>query len=172
MGASGWSYRVDYDSDVGAALGRLQRQVFTAGQYEQAWNQFGPEMRADMARDLAEMAEMMGEELDPESVVRLTETGEPATIDEALMWAADSGTHSILDIAYGVADRPDFGYVTALDAASYQRFFGTTQPTVEEVEAKLLEVDSFIEERWQGVYVVAYLDREPVQLFFVGVSGD
>lgn len=172
MGGSGWNYRVDYDADVGAALRALQQRTFAAGDYEQVWNQFGPEMRSALASELAEMASMMGEELDPASVTRLAESGVPASIDDALTWAADSGTHSILDIVYGVGVQPDFGYITALDDAAYQRLFATTTPTVAQVEAELLALDSMIEARWQGVYVIAYEDGQPTQLFFVGVSGD
>lgn len=94
---------------------------------------------------------------------------QPATIDEAMENSGASGTGSILDISR-VADRPDYFAVAPLSREELLELFGTEQPTREVIEGNL----SFFQdiERGQGIYIVAYQDGKPTELFFAGYSFD
>ena len=93
----------------------------------------------------------------------------PATIEETVENAAESGTASILDIT-GVSDGPDFCSVCPLPAGEVERLFGTTRPDHGAV-ADNYELFEDIE-RGQGIYTVVYKDGQPSELFFAGVSFD
>ena len=79
------------------------------------------------------------------------------------------GTRSILDLER-VSDEPDFGSVTPLSDEDLQDLFGTNKPTREMIE----ESDELFEtiDRGQGVYVIAYRDGKPSEIFFAGYSYD
>jgi hypothetical protein len=93
----------------------------------------------------------------------------PATIEEAREIADADGTGSILDMDR-IGDEPDFGVVVPLPAERLVELFGTEQPTRAMMEANL---DFFEEiERGQGVYIIAYRDGKPAEIFFGGYSYD
>ena len=151
MGASGWHYKVPYNDDAGGALQQLRQEVFASGAYAKAWtglDDFPPEL---IAGELAEMAEMAGRPVDPASIDRLAAGEDPVSIDEALLWSMDSGTHSILDIVNGIGHEPDFGIITPFARAAYIEVFGTERPSEAAVEAQLMNLDSMVRERWQGI---------------------
>ena len=79
------------------------------------------------------------------------------------------GTRSILDIER-ISDTPDDGAVVALPKEELIDLFGTDKPTREMIE----ENDDLFErlERGQGVYVIAYQDDEPSEIYFAGYSYD
>jgi len=93
----------------------------------------------------------------------------PATIDEARDIADADGTGSILDMDQ-VGDEPDFGVVVPLPEEQLMELFGTTQPTRAMIEAN----PDFYEdiERGQGIYIIAYRDGKPSDIFFGGYSYD
>src|SRR5262245_27975609 len=57
----------------------------------------------------------------------------PRSIEELLEWAAECGTHSVLDIEH-VAPRPGFAVAAPMTSASVRRVFGTAGPTRAQVE--------------------------------------
>lgn len=87
--------------------------------------------------------------------------------------AADGtdGTHSILDIVGGVSETPNFLCASPVARSTLLRFFGTTEPTRQQVEAKEYELEEAVE-RWQAQYLVIYRDGKPHELCFLGSSGD
>jgi hypothetical protein len=94
----------------------------------------------------------------------------PRNIEELVDVAAESGTHSVLDIEH-VGRRLGFGIAAPMSLAMLQRTFGTREPTHEQVE----EYWSDIAERlrpWQARYFAVYRDGEPHEYAFVGCSGD
>ncbi|QDT26908.1 hypothetical protein Enr10x_22200 [Gimesia panareensis] len=96
----------------------------------------------------------------------------PQTIDELLEQCAEAGTHSLLDIDH-LSPTPEPGAATPLSEEDLQTLFGTTTPTKSQVEAVVAE--GKLHERcarWQAVYFAVYEEGEPVELVFVGVSGD
>lgn len=93
----------------------------------------------------------------------------PATIEDAREIADADGTGSILDID-SIGDEPDFGVVARLSDEELIELFGTAQPTRAMIEENL---DFYEEiERGQGVYIIAYRDGKPSEIFFGGYSYD
>jgi hypothetical protein len=93
----------------------------------------------------------------------------PATMEEAVTIMEPGGTASILDIDH-VADEPELCAIAPLPKDELVRLFGTDKPTRAMVEANM----DFFEhiERGQGVYIVAYHDDQPTEIYFGGYSFD
>jgi hypothetical protein len=95
---------------------------------------------------------------------------EPSSIAEAMENMDADGTASILDIDH-VSDEPEFCAVCPLADDRLQEFFGTTQPTRAMIEEALMELYEDIE-RGQGIYIIAYENGSPSEIFFGGYSFD
>ena len=93
----------------------------------------------------------------------------PATIEEVFENMDEDGTASILDITH-IADEAEFFAVTPLPPNDLVQLFGTDKPTREMIERNM----DFYEDidRGQGVYIVAYKDGKPSEIFFGGYSFD
>jgi hypothetical protein len=195
MGASGWDYFVPYEANVSTALQRLREDVFARGDYDSgpsedellaAAQRMRPEMDPWMQKCKEEAAKLpepfrtkyieftqrvKGEVMNAGSV-RPQPKPKPKTIEELLEQRAESGTHSILDIIC-VSSEPKFGAVSSFPSSKLLEFFGSETPShakIKEVyEAGSLE-DFF--KRWEGIYVIAYRDGSPHEIFFAGCSGD
>ena len=147
MGGHPWFYFVDYEADVNVALQRLREREFRAGRYNPVvWFPEFP--------------------VGPQSPAPGAQHG---SIEEAIEEADADGTRSILDMER-VSDEPDFNAVAPLPEEELLELFGTTRPTREMIEAGEELFDSL--ERGQGVYVVAYRDDQPSEIFFAGYSFD
>jgi hypothetical protein len=73
----------------------------------------------------------------------------------------------------GVSAEPAAFTVSPLTDEQLFAFFGTRTPTPDQVAAWIKSFDlSSIRERWQGIYVVGYVDGRPEQIHFTGFSGD
>jgi hypothetical protein len=96
--------------------------------------------------------------------------GPPRTIDEVLERAGEDGTHSILDISHVGRER-DFGVAVALAPEVLEEFFGTAEPSHEDVEDRGLDLAEDLD-RWEAVYFVVYQHGRPHAYAFVGCSGD
>jgi hypothetical protein len=83
--------------------------------------------------------------------------------------AESEGTASILDIER-VSDTPDFGAAAPLSDTELREFFGTIQPTREMIEGNLDFYENI--ERGHGVYIIAYKNGKPDEIFFGGYSYD
>lgn len=176
MGASGWHYVTPYDPSPEAALQKLRDDVFARGDYVKPGEI--PHMR--------EMGSLMGQfplwlrmmmwGMNAVSwtsgAIRWLLTGSrgPRTIDEALELAAETGTHSILDITHTAMLR-DFGAATPLSRKKLQQHFKTEQPTPEQAAAEVLDIGEDLQ-RWEAVYFTTYRDGQPCETWFVGCSGD
>jgi hypothetical protein len=198
MGATGWSYFVPYEADVSAALQRLREDVFARGDYiygdglsdeqrKAILEQARPEMEPWMQKVREEAAKLeepfrtlylqgaekikgqiMGDAPTPQKPKR-----KPKTIERLLELQAESGTHSILDIA-SVSPEPQFGAVSPFPPSRLVEFFGSETPSHAEIEEALDSgsLEEFVSERWQGIYIIAYRDASPSEIFFAGCSGD
>lgn len=93
----------------------------------------------------------------------------PATIEEAFENMDADGTASILDMTH-VADEPDFCAVCPVPPDQLVELFGTDRPTREMIEHNLDLYEDI--ERGQGVYIIAYKDGKPSEIFFAGYSFD
>ena len=124
MGAEPWIYFVPYEANIESALQKLRQREFSAGRYFP---------------------------ISGGSLKQLGLSKAPATIDEAIELAAETGTQSILDIA-GVGDDPDFGMVYPLPSDALVAYFQSVKPSRETVETN----DDYLEEieRGHGVYII------------------
>jgi len=147
MGGHPWFYFVDYQPDINRALQELRQREFKAGRYNPVmWFPPFP-----------------------------IEANSPApgakhpSIERAMEDADADGTRLILDMER-ISATADYGAVTPLSNQQLVQFFGTDRPTREEIETN----DDLFEEleRGQGVYVIAYRDHEPAEIFFAGYSYD
>ena len=147
MGGPPWFYFVPYQSDISGALHDLRRREFEAGRYNPVmWMPPFP---------VNENSPAPG--------------AQHASIEEAMEAADADGTRSILDMER-ISDEPDFGAVVPLPNEELIDLFGTDKPT----RAMIEENDDLFEmlERGQGVYVIAYENDKPSQIYFAGYSYD
>lgn len=147
MGGHPWFYFVRYQSDINSALQELRRREFEAGRYNPVlW-----------------MPPFPVEANSP------SPGAQHASIEKAMEAADADGTRSILDMER-ISDTPDYGAVVRLPNEELIDLFGTDKPTREMIE----DNDDLFEmlERGQGVYVIAYQDDEPSEIYFAGYSYD
>jgi hypothetical protein len=194
MGATGWEYFAPYQADVAAALQRLRGAVFAEGGYLSGMGITRPDMEAALKVCGADTesvlqrfdAQASDPKLPPETRRKFAELvrqlkqldlsnslPKPGTIEELLERQAASGTHSILDIVR-VADAPEFGAVNPLPTSEMSEVFGTEKPSRAQIERKHQEgaLVEFVRQPWQGIYIVAYREGLPDEIFFAGCSGD
>jgi hypothetical protein len=147
MGGEPWFYFVEYQADINSALQALRQREFRACRYN-------PVMPM------------------PEFPVEAGAAGPGArhgSIEEAMEAADADGTRSILDMER-VSDDPDYGAVTPVSEEDLVDLFGTSKPTREMIESNEDLFEAL--ERGQGVYIVAYRDDKPSEIFFAGYSFD
>jgi hypothetical protein len=147
MGGHPWFYFVAYQSDINRALQELRRREFESGRYNPVM--WMPPFPVD---------------------INAPAPGARHASIEAAMEAADAdGTRSILDMER-ISDTPDYGAVVPLAQDELIDLFGTDKPTHEMIE----DNDDLFEtlERGRGVYVIAYQDEEPSEIYFAGYSYD
>jgi hypothetical protein len=146
MGGHPWFYFVPYQPDINIALQDLRRREFEAGRYNPVvWF---PPFPVDL---------------------NAAPGAQHASIEEAIEDADADGTRSILDIER-ISDTPDYAAVVQLAEDELLDLFGTDKPTREMIE----ENDDLFErlERGQGVYLIAYQNEEPSEIYFAGYSYD
>lgn len=198
MGATGWSDFVPYDADIPAALQRLRVDVFARGDYLSAdgitdeqrksiLKSVRPEMEPWMqkVRMDAELLQepfrtlylqgaekIKGEVMNGDSATRNFEP-KPTTIEQLLELRAESGTHSILDIL-SISLEPQLGAISPFPRTKLVDVFGSEAPTHTDIEQAYDSgsLEKFVSERWRGIYVVAYQNGLPFEIFFAGCSGD
>ncbi|WIM96975.1 hypothetical protein ACTOB_000457 [Actinoplanes oblitus] len=148
MGASGWSYYVAYQPDLGRALDELRTRVFRDGDYW--WAE--PYELGKSASDFPDR---------------------PRTEQE--LWASEavqeSGTHSILDVHGMVApgEKPGFGTVEPVTEAEALATAGVAKLT----RAHVAAIDDLASQRWFGRCAVLHDDAgSPSEIYFWGFSGD
>lgn len=146
MGATEWMYFTPYQADPEKALQRLRQEVFAEGRYR------------------------------PKSKVELLlrwifrGVGIPKTIEEAVEFAAEDGTHSILDI-YRTGNRPEFGISTPLPEIKIRDAYVTTEPSRQVIEQHSDTILAGIA-RWEAVHFVVFEGGKPNEWVFLGCSGD
>ncbi|MEU4622346.1 hypothetical protein AB0G04_20565 [Actinoplanes sp. NPDC023801] len=148
MGASGWSYYVEYQPNLSKALAELRTRVFEDGDYWWAEPyEFGESAKSFPNR--------------------------PRTEDE--LWSSESvqesGTHSILDMREMVrpGEQPTFGTVEPVSEAEALQCAGVTRLT----RAHVAQLQELMLERWLGRCAVLHDDAgQPSEIYFWGYSGD
>lgn len=153
MGASCWSYVVEYVEDPQVMLDELHKTVLAEGNYY--WCQ--PETPKP-----ATFKQLHRLYRDPENEL-----------------VATNGTHSILDVfrLFPAGSPDDYGTLVPLTPEQVQEAFGTDKPSQGEFEIaygnnsveKRLDEDI---QRWSGRFTPLFQDGIPSHLAVWGVSGD
>ena len=175
MGATGWYYATAYDEDIEFALGKLRHDTFIDGDYRRPWEVFSRSVTQALRgaplglRLIFAMAETF---LFAAYFPRWAARGfrGPRSIEEALEDAAESGTHSILDITH-LAEVREFAAAVPLSRRKLLDLFGTAEPSVEQVGTRLDDIQDDLQ-RWDAVYLTAFRDGKPDEILFIGCSGD
>jgi len=151
--SSEWSYWVPYDSDISAALQRLRGEIFAEGNYA----------TADSVLSVG--SRLIVPPSDPRP--------KPATIQELLEREGKSGTHSILDMTC-ISATPKRKAISPFPDSLLKEYFGSATPAPSNVQEvyDFGSLEKFVTTRWRGIYLVAYFDGKPSDIFFAGCSGD
>jgi hypothetical protein len=148
-----WSYWVDYDPDVSAALQRLRGDVFARGDYA---TEHSPTT--------------VGSRL---IIPQVQPKPKPSTIEELLEQEGDSGTGSILDII-SISPTPKRRAISPFPEPLLVEYFGSQTPSPSQVQEvyEFGSLEKFVNKRWRGIYIVCHFDGKPSDIFFAGCSGD
>ena len=187
-----------YETDVSAALQRLRQDVFARGDYtygdditDEQVKPFLEKARQEIEPWMQKVREQAENMPEPMRTRYLEMAGKikggimgggsaprkpkrkPKTIEKALEYQAESGTHSILDIT-SISAEPQFGAIGPFPLAKFSEFFQSETPSHAEIEEAYdsESFEDFVSERWQGIYIIAYRDGKPDEIFFAGCSGD
>jgi hypothetical protein len=146
MGGEPWFYFVDYQDDINAALQALRQREFNAGRYNPAeWFPKYP--------------------VNPNHAPGCKHS----SIEEAMEDADADGTRSILDVE-SIALARNYGVAAPLDKDTLMDLYGTEKPTRKMIESTF---DLFEDiDRGQAIYVIAYEQDQPSEIFFAGYSYD
>jgi hypothetical protein len=152
--ATEWSYFVPYEENIFAALQHLRDEVFANGEYATSDSEILSGNRLFLLSD-------------PEKT-----KPKPKTIEELIEQEGASGTHSILDIFF-VSPIPKRRGVSPLPKEVLLDYFSSDKPSPEEVDEvyEYGSLEKYVSKPWRGIYIVAYKDDEPFQIFFAGCSG-
>jgi hypothetical protein len=150
---SEWSYWVDYDPDISAALQRLREDVFARGDY------------ATEDSRIAVGSRLIIPNIQPKP--------KPTTIAELLEQEGERGTYSILDITC-ISPKPKRRAISPFPESLLVEFFGSQRPSPSEVQEvyEFGSLEKFVNKRWQGIYIVCHFKGKPSDIFFAGGSGD
>ena len=151
MGASAWEYAVPYEPDLAHALEQLRLKVFSDGDFE------SPESSGLPA---------------------------PGSLEELMTepyweFLGTCGTHSILDIAGGIAPADDvdreFGTIRPLSSEETAELFGSAHPTRADF-SRVSESRELYEYCGGGPYTgraaIVHDAGQPAEIVFWGQSGD
>src|SRR4051812_40347311 len=167
MGAEPWSYFVPYQPDIQAAMESLQQHEFAAGRYHSRrthdpslpWPSSIEDLRANY----------------------LTEDGSRSIIDMIAI-ADQPGNGALAQELSGLMEESpemadlfgsgmsDFCTAVRLPDEELQRLFGTTHPTRQMIENNHDYYENI--GRGCGIYIIAYREETPDEIFFAGYSFD
>ena len=152
--SSEWSYFVPYEADIAAALQRLREDVFARGDYA----------TADSPIALGDLL-FIPPPSQPET--------KPATIEELLERQEEMCTHCILDMT-SISPTPKPKAISPFPESLLEDYFGSKTPSPAQIQEvyEFGSLEKFVNKRWRGIYIVAYFDGKPSDIFFAGCSGD
>lgn len=183
MPASYWNYFVPYETDPAFALQRLREEVFERGEYKSFLDAAMPVSdgfsRGNLSRVPAlqphhhrlDLSRLFTEWNRP--LANVNHSGpRPGSIRELLDRQAGAGTHSILDIT-GLSTRPATSCINPLSSLALVELFGSDSPDHFDIKEAfdLGLLARYIGRRWQGIYLTAFRDSQPDEIFFAGRSG-
>lgn len=174
MGATGWCYFIPFEPNVEKALSKLRAKVFHERDYEDPRLIFEgvtrPREREGILKSFLVGVPKARRKLVRDVVMNGQLPPEPESIAELIGMAAESGTHSIIDIE-GLSKRAEPFRAAPFSRDALKAVFGTVTPTREQVEDKLDELYD-LRGRWEASYVVTFESGRPSEIAFFGFSGD
>ena len=192
MGAIEWSYFVAYEVDISAVLQRLREDVFARGDYVTAEDTIASTDWEAAAKQNVEWAKNPDLPLETrESYLAAASdyrrrywaqvlapkhhppAPKPGSIDELLEQEGTEGTGSILDIRC-ISPKAKFGAISPFPPDKLSQFFPSGMPSHAEIEDvyEFGALEKYVSKRWRGIYIIAYRDGKPDEIFFAGCSGD
>lgn len=187
---------MQYQADVSAALKELRERVFenvryapdvtvSFVDYEKALNALGSSRQADIEYFLIQAADPKTPQKIRDKFTALTAQIKENlnqtkslqksvdTIEELLERRGEKGTHTILDIIR-VSSDSEFGAINPLEDLTILEIFGTNRPSQVQIIEKYEEgkLERYINNAWQGIYIIVYRCDSPAEIFFAGCSGD
>jgi len=152
--SSEWSYFTPYEEDISAALQKLRQEVFERGDYVTEESPISAGSRLIIP---------------PRSKI----LPKPKSIAELLEQQEEFGTHSIIDMAC-ISPKPKRNAISPFPKAFLTDYFGSETPSPAEIQEvyEFGSLEKFVTKRWRGIYVVAYFNGKPSDIFFAGCSGD
>ncbi|WP_262286377.1 hypothetical protein [Micromonospora sp. MA102] len=164
-----------YQADVGAALQQLRQEVYDRGEYYRESLVPDPDLELTEEEFRARLDPRKDDDGFNDAIVDdwRERRRRPVPVDPDTLFAAQphSGTHSIIDMINGVADRPGFATVSPLTGEELIKAFGSTTPASDQVQ-EWMKAGGGLRERWFGTYVISYRDGQPDHIHFSGYSGD
>ena len=180
-----------YEADISAALQRLREDVFARGDYATAEDTIAAMDWEAAAKQNLEWAK--NPELPPKTresylaaasdyrkrhwaqvlAPKQPPAPKPRSIDELLDQEGAEGTHSILDIR-SISPKAKVGAISPFPPDKLRRFFPSGMPSHAEIEEvyEFGSLEKYVSKRWRGIYIIAYNDGKPDEIFFAGCSGD
>lgn len=200
--SSEWSYFTPYEADVSVALQRLREDVFARGDYvlghgfpQKDFDATRPVFEKIAKESMARAADSSLSELSRFGALQMAEHAKreiakyweaspkggqrpkviekPKTIDGLLKQQAEIGTHSILDITQ-ISPKPKRKAISPLPDSVLADYCLAETPSRAEIEDvyELGSLEKYVNKRWRGIYIIAYKDGKPSEIFFAGCSGD
>lgn len=189
-----------YEADTSVALQHLREEVFARGAYafghglpkkdfDARLKRLLPAYEASMKEALVQaedtslperlraakraVADHMKKEIEKfgSGVPQIKQ--KPKTIGDLLKQQGENGTHSILDTPI-ISLKPKFGAITPFPSSKFIECFGSDTPSRFQIQQAFDSgtLEHFVLKRWRGVYVTAFRNGSPSEIFFAGCSGD
>lgn len=166
MTSTAWGYLVPYQENIEQALSEIQQDIFQRGA-------FFTELGDLLAFIRSEQIQHLSQENIEQIKVRINQLEQepiPVTIPALIQQNGDAGTHSIIDMQ-GISDEPKEHHISPLPDEEVIKYFGHHQPTLAMLEQNNNNILNLCE-LWQGRYLLVYENEKPIDIFFIGISGN
>ena len=166
MTSTAWGYLVPYQEDIQQALNEIKQHVFQRGEFFTELGDLLSFLQSDQIQNLSqEKIEQIKARINI-----LEQEPIPVTIPALIQKNGDTGTHSIIDMQ-GISEEPKQHHISPLTDEEIEKYFGHTQPTLAMLEQNNNNILNLCE-HWQGRYLLVYENQKPIDIFFIGISGE
>ena len=166
MTSTAWGYLVPYQEDIQQALTNIQQEVFQRGEF---FTELG-NLLAFLQSEQMQYATQEKIEQIKARINMLEQEPIPVTIPALIQKSGKVGTHSIIDMQ-GISEKPRENHISPLNDDEIMEYFGHKQPTLSMLEQNNNNILNLCE-HWQGRYLFVYEDEHPIDIFFIGISGN
>ena len=167
MGAEAWSYFVPYEKDINAALQKLREQEFKAGRYNKDYLYGNPNAKPRTIDEVMKLCDADGSR----SILDMFEVIDtPHKRRTEPDFNAAAGIEDMLASAMESLDPDRLSRVAPIGKEDRIELFGTDKPTHEQIE-KRSDIFEWLN-RGEGIYVIAFKNGKPSEIYFAGLSYD